>query len=668
VVKDNRVGRLFLAVCGWLALALLVVPFASAAERGVVLVYDAQGEQAKSATARTALVIGNGSYPEAPLRNPVNDATDVAEALRGLGFEVVLSLDVEKRVLMQAMRKFRKRLQRRGGVGLFYYAGHGIQVRGRNYLIPVGADIETEADVEYAAVDAGLVLKYMEEAEARLNIVILDACRNNPIERSWRSASRGLVRLELPQGRLGSLLAYSTAPGKVAADGTGRNSPFTKHLLLNLEIANLDLEDVFKRTRIGVSGDTEGRQIPWSESSLLGDFYFQKSTLTGAESPVAMPSQPKHLPQEAQLTVRSNVRGDTVYIDGQEMGSTRLDVELVPGNYNVRVEKEGYEPHKEEINLEPGSSFTVHASLRKRTDLQHDDAQASQTTQTEKIPLVPLTSELAVSNTHIAYVKAIGTGGQRSYALQVADSDGYNPQTILSSRQPIESPSWSPDGSQLAYVSFEDKRPVIYIHQLTTGKRTPIADFEGTNTDPAWSPDGNYLAMSLSHEGNPEIYSLNLETDHLRRLTHNEAVDSEPTWSPDGASLVFSSDRKGSTQLYRISIMGGGATQLTFQGNSNRSPTFAPDGTNIALVHGVGETQRIAILNLKNDKFDTFEHTMGADSLSFSPAGNAIIFDKRSAINGSSLEIVSSDGSRRQQLLPDVAADLSDPAWSPFSK
>jgi len=238
-------------------------------------------------------------------------------------------------------------------------------VRGRNYLIPVGADIETEADVEYAAVDAGLVLRYMEEAEARFNIVILDACRDNPYERSWRSASRGLVRLELPQGPLGSLLAYSTGPGKVAADGTGRNSPFTKHLLLNLRVTDLDLEDVFKRTRIGVSSDTGGRQIPWSESSLLGDFYFQRSILTEAQSPVTAPRPIKRPPQKAKLTVRSNVYGDLVYIDDKAVGSTRLDVELTPGKHRVRVEKDSYELYEKTVELKAGDNRVVRAILSK---------------------------------------------------------------------------------------------------------------------------------------------------------------------------------------------------------------------------------------------------------------------------------------------------------------
>jgi len=361
VVKDNQRGRLVWAMCGWLALALLAAPFANAAKRGVVLIYEPRGEQAKSATARTALVIGNGSYSKAPLRNPVNDATNVAEALQGLGFEIVLLLDVNKRVMRKGVSKFRERLQRRGGIGLFYYAGHGIQVGGRNYLIPVGANIEREVDVEFEAVDAGWVLGSMEDAKARLNVVILDACRDNPYERSWRSAGRGLARLELPQGPLGSFLAYSTAPGKTAADGTGRNSPFTKHLLANLAVPDIALEEVFKRTRIEVKEETKGRQIPWSESALLGDFYFRGST---AEVTVASPPTPQPPSEKATLTVRSNVTGDTVYIDDSPYGPTGpRALELAPGEYRVRVEKPDYEPWETTIALAAGEQRTLNASL-----------------------------------------------------------------------------------------------------------------------------------------------------------------------------------------------------------------------------------------------------------------------------------------------------------------
>ena len=228
---------------------------------------------------RTALVVGNSDYQHARLRNPVNDARDVADVLeKQLGFEVILRTDVTKRQFEDAARKFRKRLQHRGGVGLFYYAGHGIQANGRNYLIPVAASIESETDVRYKAVDAGYILGQMDEASTSLNIVILDACRDNPYERSFRSASRGLVRIEdMPAGELGSLLAYSTAPGRVAADGAGRNSPYTAELVKALQTPNLTLEQVFKRVAIGVYKLTNRRQKPWTNQFILDDFYFLRS-------------------------------------------------------------------------------------------------------------------------------------------------------------------------------------------------------------------------------------------------------------------------------------------------------------------------------------------------------------------------------------------------------
>lgn len=317
---------------------------------------------------RTALVVGNGAYRDAPLRNPVNDATDVAQVLeKELGFEVILRTDVTQQQFEAAAQEFRQRLQRRGGVGLFYYAGHGIQADGHNYLIPVSANIDSETDVKYKSVDAGYVLGQMDEANASLNIVILDACRNNPYERSFRSASRGLVRLEVPAGELGSLLAYSTAPGQVAADGSGRNSPYTRHLLQALRLPDENIYRVFQTVRIAVHKETNGQQVPWVSESLLGDFYFLRSQSDAiAEVPPQVappPSDP--VTQAATLTVRSNVYGDRVYIDGQEMGSTRLDVELAPGRYTVRVEKEGYLPYEQVVELDGEHNSKLHATLSK---------------------------------------------------------------------------------------------------------------------------------------------------------------------------------------------------------------------------------------------------------------------------------------------------------------
>jgi uncharacterized caspase-like protein len=230
------------------------------------------GASAQSSTdPRIALIIGNGAYQFDKLRNPVNDATDMAEALKPFGFKVILRTDATQRQMKRALREFRSELTR-GGVGLFYYAGHGVQSRGRNYLIPVGADIDQESDVEDEAVDANVILAYMEEAGTRVNIVVLDACRNNPFGRGFRSTSRGLAIMETVAK--GTFIAYATAPGSVAGDGDGRNGLYTKHLLTSLRDPDSDIERVFKRVRTGVAAETKNLQIPWDSSSLLGDFRF----------------------------------------------------------------------------------------------------------------------------------------------------------------------------------------------------------------------------------------------------------------------------------------------------------------------------------------------------------------------------------------------------------
>ncbi len=234
-----------------------------------------------SGAARVALVIGNGNYRTAPLKNPVNDATDIADTLRALGFDVTLKLNQNARGIKRAMRRFGGKLKSGDTVGLFYFAGHGMQVEGRNYLIPVGADVESEHDVEFEGIDAGRLLAEMESAGNPLNIVILDACRNNPFTRSFRSSRRGLAQMDAPSG---SLVAYSTAPGNVAADGKGRNSPYTQYLLSAMNTPGLAIEQVFKRTRVGVEAATGGKQTPWESSSLKGDFYFQGRNRPTAQS------------------------------------------------------------------------------------------------------------------------------------------------------------------------------------------------------------------------------------------------------------------------------------------------------------------------------------------------------------------------------------------------
>ena len=231
---------------------------------------DERGLIIKGTNQRLALVIGNGKYSTSPLKNPVNDARDMAATLRKLGFQIIYEENATRRIMDDAVRAFYSKL-RNGGPGLFYYAGHGMQVKGRNYLIPVDARIESESDVEHESIDVGRVLGKMEDAGNPANIVILDACRDNPFAKSFRSSSAGLARMDAP---IGTIVAYATAPESVAADGTGQNGLYTKYLLKEMIIPGLTIEQVFKAVRNNVIDETNNKQVPWESTSLRGDFYF----------------------------------------------------------------------------------------------------------------------------------------------------------------------------------------------------------------------------------------------------------------------------------------------------------------------------------------------------------------------------------------------------------
>ena len=221
---------------------------------------------------RLALVIGNSSYRNVSgLNNPVNDANDIAAALKRQGFSVTLKHDTDHRTLFNLVEAFNTKLKQTRAVGLFYYAGHGIQHQGANYLIPVDAKLTKPSDLRFEALDVERLLTNMPHHDKRLNIVILDACRDNPFKGDFRGISRGLAQMNAPSG---TLLAYATAPGDTAADGTGRNGIYTKHLLEHLEKPDQTIEAMFKQVRRGVMAETENRQVPWESSSLLGDFYF----------------------------------------------------------------------------------------------------------------------------------------------------------------------------------------------------------------------------------------------------------------------------------------------------------------------------------------------------------------------------------------------------------
>lgn len=265
--------------------------------------------QVKPQEARVALIIGNSDYKAAPLDNPANDASDLANALEKQGFTVLVRENVGERGLKEAVEIFSKHLKK-GGIGLFFFAGHGIQLKDQNFLLPVDVGFDNETDISYKSISAEYVLSRMAEAGNRINVVILDACRNNPFQQARRSINKGLGVMNVGRAEKGTFIAYATSPGSTAADGTGRNGLYTKHLLRALETKDTDIDKVFGRVRTGVVQDTNGEQVPWTSSSVIGSFYFDpaedvaalqqptKSVATAHETAAEAAAQPYDPVQE----------------------------------------------------------------------------------------------------------------------------------------------------------------------------------------------------------------------------------------------------------------------------------------------------------------------------------------------------------------------------------
>lgn len=276
-----------------------------------------------------------------------------------------------------------------------------------------------------------------------------------------------------------------------------------------------------------------------------------------------------------------------------------------------------------------------------------------------------LTGERGAFSTRIAYVTTERRVGGGDYQLIVADADGFNPQVILRSSEPIMSPAWSPDGRRLAYVSFENRRAQIYMQDLFSGQRRLLTAETGINGAPAWSPDGQRLALTLSRDGNPEIYVLDIAIGTLTRITNNTAIDTEAVWSPDGRTLVFTSDRSGSPQLYQVPVTGGAAQRISFQGNYNARASFAPDGRSIAYVHRSNRGFSIAVQDFANNQVRVLTNGNLDESPSFAPNGRMIVYATSQGSRGE-LAAVSVDGKVQQRLVLQ-ASDVREPAWAPFN-
>lgn len=524
-----------------------------------------QASVAPEAQRRVALVIGNGAYADSPLKNPVNDARAMAASLRELGFEVISRENANLQQMDEAVREFGRRLER-ARVGLFYYAGHGMQIKGRNFLIPVGARFEHEDEVAYRSLDAGQVLDKMDSAKTQVNLMILDACRNNPFHTLFRAKRQGLAEMEAPAG---TLIAFATAPGSVALDGSGNNGVYTKHLLKQMKEPALPVEQAFKRVRIGVAEETRERQIPWEASSMREDFQFRP-----APAPVAQAVSEAALELAFWEAIKHSTRADdyAAYLEQFPKGrfvplARNRQRELqkpaapVPAPQASTAQAPlAAAPAKPAATPRPPGSAQAPAAANAATSAPTSaptSAAASSPAEAEASPYLRLSDgghTAASFSADDALLAVVSRDGQ----LRIHDAATGAAKSAFHLLQPLSAVRFAPDGRHLAVATDSGETRLI---EIASGKevwrRRPHG---GRVTSLAFSPDGRYL-LSAATQGDVELSSV-ASGASVQRLRNDNLPLVDALYSPDGRYIAVVLG-EGRSQVVKVLEVGSGRQLLT---------------------------------------------------------------------------------------------------------
>lgn len=493
---------------------------------------------------RVALVIGNGAYAESPLKNPVNDARAMAATLRELGFEVILRENANLQQMDEAVREFGRRLER-AHAGLFYYAGHGMQIKGRNFLIPIGSRFEHEDEVAYRSLDASQILDKMDSAKTQVNLMILDACRTNPFHSLFRSKRQGLAEMEAPAG---TLIAFATAPGAVALDGAGDHGVYTKHLLLQIKQRGQAVEQVFKRVRIGVAEETRERQIPWESSSMREDFQFRPALATASAAANAVVTEAA-LELAFWEAIKNSRRADDYAAYLEQFPKGRFVPLARNRQQDLQARSEAADPAAAAVPAKP----VIAARPLAAPQAPAVAAVAAQTTAAALFSLPGAGFTAASFSSDDAWLAVTGSAGQ----LQIHNATTGAVKSSFSLDQPLSALRFAPDGRHIAVATESGETRLI---EIRSGKeiwrRRP---HDGRIASLAFSPDGRYL-LSATAQGEVEL-SMMANGTRMQRL-HNPGLPLvEALYSPDGRYIAMVLG-EGKSHVVKVVEVGSGRQVL----------------------------------------------------------------------------------------------------------